>query len=291
MSGESKPTGKGINVYWPIVVLACIATVLWILEFYVFMVDYYDAHVNTGSGYWDTDVRYNAFSDFYYWFGIIWPGITVACFLLCIKLFSVHTMAGKTWLLLTISMILWFIGDFNYTIAWTWFNHLEDLPTINPGRICYISGYALMLVGIALQGRAAGTKLEGREKTILVVIVSLAITLSTIFVAIPIALTELSDPVEKGILIYYLVFDEVNIAFTIVLIFKYRGGQFARAWLIIAVGFILVAVYDIIYEYTTYVLVSETSFYFVEPIFYHGMYLTLAIGAAYLFISVRTLRV
>ena len=72
----------------------------------------------------------------------------------------------------------------------------------------------------------------------------------------------------------------------IFLALKYRGGQFARAWFIIAAGFVLMAVFDLAYTYLTNNTTGGYLSLYTDHI-YIGKSMILAIGAMYLAESVR----
>jgi hypothetical protein len=227
----------------------------------------------------------------------LWAVPVVITFILCIKVFSLKTITGKIWLLLTIAMILWFIGDAYFGLEWFFNEHNEELSGLHFGRMCYIIGYAFILVGLALQCKTGGLKIEKKEMGYIAIIEGIFIAVSLWLCVIPLIQlpvdgTYLATELDQGILVFYLIFDEVNIFLAIILIFKYRGGQFSKGWLILSIGFMVEAVYDMIYSYTSYILAQSDPFfdnawYFFEPIYYI-VYIILTVGAIYLFIAVRS---
>nr|MDO8110224.1 hypothetical protein [Candidatus Sigynarchaeota archaeon] len=274
--------------YWPILVIIIGSVLLWSYLVWLLADDYYAAFISEDPY---TEERYNIFSNLYYGISPLWGLLAVVPFLLCIKLFSFRTTAGKAWLLLTVSMVLWFLGDFFYSFVWFVF-HTEDLPSIHFGRVCYIIGYFAILLGMALQLKAGGMKLEKREVEAIAITEGAFLAVSLFLcviplIALPVDGVYIVEELDKWILIFYLIFDEVNVVLAILLIFKYRGGQFSKGWLVIAAGFMAEAAYDMIYSYMYYILQLDNSWYVFEPIYYI-VYVLLAVGAVYLFIATRS---
>ncbi len=267
-----------------------IAMAYWIYGLYFYLNDYF-VYIADPDNY--TQEMYDTFSNFYYFHATIWPVLSVLAIVACLKLFGVKNASGWTWLFLAIGFGLWMVADWYYSIEWFFNNHNEDIPSVNFARYCYVIGYGLMLAGLVNQLRLSGSKIDRKEGAIIAIIEAVFLTVSIVFVVIPL----MSVPVDGVILeefdqiflVYYVIFDEVVISLSLLLMFAYRGGQLSWSWFLIAIGFMVVAAYDLMYMYTWYIVQMEYSWYFIEP-FYYLMYVVFAIGALHLYINVKTIR-
>jgi len=275
-----------LKKYRPILVLIVGSLLVWLIVVFYFADDYIAQFINSEEPY--TLERETAFYNFYYAMSLIWGLLAVYTFVLCINVFSLKTITGKIWLLLTVAMVLWFLGDLYYALEW-FINHNTDLPSIHFGRVCYIIGFSFILVGLAAQLMVGGLKIPKKEFGYITIIEGIFLTFSLVCIVLVSQLEVYEDfgEFDKGILVFYLIFDEVNIFLSIILIFKYRGGQFSRGWLIISIGFMVEATYDMLYIYMDVIFELENAWYFFDPVYYL-MYVVLAVGALYLFLAVRS---
>ncbi len=221
---------------------------------------------------------------------VIWAILCTVCFALTMSSFGLKSMPGKVWLFLTIGVASWAIGDLLYM----YYQVIEQLPEelLFPTVADYFwtVGYLFVFVGILLQMRLASVKLTKKEVIIVNIIVAVSSVLSAFYVIWPV--------LEQDLLLYeytmeywvfsliYPVLDLVLIPLAIVLALKYRGGEFSKAWLILAIGLVVTAIYDLLYTY--FEILGAGYILFTDTI-YLGYYMLLALGALYLRSSVQSL--
>ncbi|OLS15495.1 MAG: hypothetical protein RBG13Loki_0890 [Promethearchaeota archaeon CR_4] len=279
---------SGLKKYWPILVLLVGALILWFM-LVKFFANGYNAEILNPESYWDEEGI--AFLDVYYTVAPLWNLLPIFTFILCIKVFTLKTSTGKIWALLIVAIFLWFLGDLYYSLEWFVIQSTE-LPPLRFGRICYIIGYIFILAGLAAQLKVGGLKLPKWEYVIIVLVEGIFLVILLIWWVIPLSQLPVDGEIivselDKMILVFYLIFDEVNIFLSVLLIFKYRGGQFSRGWIILSIGFMVEAVYDMLYIYTDYIYILENAWYILDLVYYL-VYVVLAVGALYIFIAIRS---
>jgi hypothetical protein len=155
---------------------------------------------------------------------------------------------GTIWGSLTIGMILWTIAE----IIWDSYQFLSDtkFPRSSPADIAWIPGYLAIIVGLTvrlhtLQMRP--TKLW--QFAVLAIFGALGIPL-VIYVIAPILNdARTSVPLEKFIILFYLVGDLVLAFLALLLLLVLNGGLLSRPWLAIAFGCFCVAMSDLLYTF------------------------------------------
>lgn len=229
-----------------------------------------------------SDPRYVNFSNIAYVTGIIWPLVAIICFIAWVKEFGINTYPGKVSLLLTIGIIIWSFADWYYPFQW-FFYLSEEYPENNPARYLYTIGYFLFVIALFMQLKVAKTKLTKNEKITLGLTWSLVTILSIIYVFAPIIQEELSEDVTiftKIFLILFSTLDLVIIMLTTLLVYRYRGGQFSRAWLLISIGFLITAGFDLLNVSIGYFAYSPYSYLITDHIYYL-IYVFFSVGALY----------
>ncbi len=221
---------------------------------------------------------------------VVWAVLCTVCIGLTLGSFGLKSQPGKVWLCLVIGVACWAVGDILYFYFQVGELRPEELLFPTEADWFWSLGYAFVFLGIILQMRLAKVKLADKEIAIVVIIIGVSVVISWIYVILPVLWDDLL--VSEYTLDYwffsldYPIFDLVLIPLAIILALKYRGGEFSKAWLIIAIGLIVTAIYDLLY---TYFELLGAGYILYTDIIYLGYYMLLGIGALYLSSSVQSL--
>lgn len=219
---------------------------------------------------------------------ISWSTIAAICFFFAMGSFGVKSTQGQVWLFMALGQVLYAIGDIIYFQLSVFGPDANPFPSL--ADIFWTLAYPLIFVGMTLQLRLASAKLTWTEIGIVLTITGIGAVATWFYILSPTIATWTSSTAAAEILfsLDYPIFDIILAPLAIFLALKYRGGQFARAWFIIAAGFVLMAAFDLAYTYFT----STTGgylFLYTDHI-YIGQYMILSLGALYLAESVRGLK-
>ncbi|OLS12657.1 MAG: conserved membrane protein of unknown function [Promethearchaeota archaeon CR_4] len=203
-----------------------------------------------------------------------------------LKAFGLKSSTGKVWFCLLLGFAFWFVGE----IIWWYFyavDNSDPFPSI--ADVFWVLGYPLLILGTLLQSRMAKIKIPLREKIVVLVVTLIIGVIGVIFIIYPIAVEPITEDFTADAQFYSLIFpilDLFLIPSALLLVFKYRGGDFSRAWLIISIGLIITAIYDLLFSYTDWqcTLTFEDLFcnaYLILDPVYISFYLMIAVGATY----------
>ncbi len=221
---------------------------------------------------------------------VIWAALCTVCFALTMGSFGLKSPPGKVWLLLTIGIACWLIGDVLYFYFQIFELRPEEMLFPTEADYFWTIGYLFVFIGILLQMRLASVKLTKIEVIVVLIVVAVSSVIAIYYVIWPV--------LEQDLLLYeytldywvfsliYPILDLVLIPLAIILAMKYRGGEFSKAWLIIAIGLVVTAIYDLLYTY--FEIIGEGYILYTD-IIYLGYYMLLGIGALYLRASVKSL--
>lgn len=219
---------------------------------------------------------------------IAWAVLSTVCFALTLSSFGLKSPPGKVWLSFTIGVACWAIGDMIYYNISVLAPIPEDFPSL--GDYFWTLGYVFVFLGIILQMRLAAVKLSKNEIISVLIVAGVSVVISWIYVIWPVLAEDLlTNEYSWEYWLFsldYPILDLILIPLAITLALKYRGGEFSKAWLIIAIGFIVTAIYDLLY---TYFELLGAGYILYTDIIYSGYYMVLAIGALYLRSSVQSL--
>ncbi len=221
---------------------------------------------------------------------VAWASLCALCFILALTSFGLKSSPGKVWLCIAIGIIFWVIGDLIYLYLQVVLELPEEelFPVI--ADYFWSTGYVFVFLGMILQMRLATVKITKLEVGVVVAIVAVSTIISLIWVILPVLDSLILDPslnAEYWVFsLDYPILDLVLIPLAIILALKYRGGEFSKAWLLIAIGFIVTAIYDLLY---TYFEIFSEGYLLYTDIIYLAYYMLLGIGALYLRSSVQSL--
>jgi hypothetical protein len=222
---------------------------------------------------------------------VVWASVCVVCFGLTLRSFGLKTVPGKVWLCFALGLLCWVIAD----VLYLYFQVIALLPEeqLFPTIADYFwsIGYFFVFLGIILQMRLASVKLARNEKIIAILIATLATIVSLIFVIIPVLESLIADSTLSYeywfFSLDYPIFDLILIPLAVVLVQKYRGGQFSKSWILISLGFVVTAIYDSLF---TYFEIFSEGYLLYTDLLYIGYYMILAIGAIYLRSSLKSVK-
>ena len=266
-------------------IIGLIVLVVEIIGYYIDFIAIQD------PAYWENDLYYNRFANFAYGLVLFWPVFLIIALTLWIIEYGIRTYPGRVWLLITIGLFIWGLADSYSVIRW-FFLHDEEYPELNIARFLYVIGYLVMIIGLILQIRVGQTKLSKSNYIVLGLISLVIIGVSLWFVIIPLILYPL-DPLDesftiisKVFLIYFSVMDVILIVLVLLLVFRYQGGQFAISWLIVGIGFLIMALFDLQNAYIGYLLYEQyagvfwyDNLWYLTGHLYNISYLLIALGA------------
>lgn len=205
---------------------------------------------------------------------------TIAVYL-GVKSFSEVMEERKSWQLINIGLILFLLGELSWAIQEIFLRIKNPFPSI--ADFFWLLGYLPFFVGLILREQQLRVPLYAREKLFLASIILVIITVSSFFLFLPIANSNIGI-VEKFLDIAYPLGDLALIipVFSIMIIF---GKHFlGRPWMFIALGLALIGIADTIFSYLTWYelywkeLHSPTNL--VDLLWVAG-YLTMALGGFY----------
>jgi hypothetical protein len=252
---------------------------------------YYIYDYNLWMAELGTDETYYIFTTYEYLHILFWAILAVTNFFLTFKVFGWNSTQGKVWFFIGIGLLCWVIGDAYYTYMWVVLE-LEEYPEPNPARILYTIGYFILIIGVGFQLSLSKVELAKKEWVIILIIELVIIVLGVIYCIMPIVNTEVSETFliqTKIFQFVYSSFDFLMIFLSLVLIFRYKGGQFGKSWIILAVGFFLSGFYDLLYLFYYQIDPEYTYYYYYLDHVYYWLYIILGLGAIHLRSSMKLL--
>lgn len=230
-----------------------------------------------------TEGLYNIYGDVA---TLIWSIFASVSFILVINTFKFNTPNGKAWFFLGIGLLLWTIGDIIFAY-YDWFLP-GDPPFPSVADYAYTAGYPMLIIGMILQIRIAKVKLPLREILIVLGITIVIAIIELVFLVIPMIQYPIGPDFTISQLIFSIVYpigDTLIAPFALLLIFKYKGGEFAKVWFIIAIGFLVAIFADFVFSLGEWNGVYP-NWWWVDLVFI-GYYMLFAIGSRYLVNSMK----
>ena len=194
-------------------------------------------------------------------------------------LYKISTLIGKVWLLLGVGMAAWAIAEAIYT-------YLEEFTSIPPfpsvADVFYIGAYLPLIAGLIIQMIILQIKLPIRDK----VIIAIIYTAICVFILVSVVVLPIQAvyPIpEEEIFDYalgasYPILDLILILSILVVFAKLRHGKINLAWILLLVGFFVITVADIAFNWVEAFKVEEVLFEFYDLLFLMG-YVIILIGA------------
>lgn len=213
-------------------------------------------------------------------------------FALTMSSFTLHTAPGRVWLFFTLGIVCWLVGD----IIWMYNQVImplpEELQFPSVADYFWSLGYPLVFIAIAMQLSLAKVKLNSKEILGVLIIIGVSVVISTFTIILPVIESLMGDPtltVEYWIFsLDYPILDLILLPAAIVLAMKYRGGEFSKAWSVISLGFLLSAIFDLLFTY--FENFGEGYLFLYTDHLYIAYYMILGIGGVYLWSSLRKVK-
>ena len=212
---------------------------------------------------------------------LMWSFLTFLTFLSVAVLFGLKTIPGKIWLFLSLGIMFWFLGD----VIWAYYELILELPSPFPSiaDYAYSIGYPLLFVGIIMQVRSINIKLPKLELFVIILVQSIITVLVFILLIFPIAQEEITEDFTATQLfwsIFYPCGDLILLLGALLLISKYKGGDFSKVWLLLAIGLLIVVAADLVFSYYSWLELEAIWAYY--DLLFIGYNMILVITAVYL---------
>lgn len=158
---------------------------------------------------------------------------------------------GRVWLYLMAGMFLWTVGEAIWAYYEVILNKVTPYPSV--ADIAWVFGYIPLVLAMVIRLRSLQTTPERQQTLISTGISAVLAIIALIFVIGPIVLADDYDSrFEQFIDILYPLGD-LALAYTAMLCMAaLTGGLLSRTWLLIASGFVLLAISDLLFVYTTW---------------------------------------
>jgi hypothetical protein len=203
-------------------------------------------------------------------------------------LYKISTYIGKSFLMLGIGILELAIGDFIYSY-YELYTDISPFPSI--ADIFYLSSYVPLITGLILQMKLLKISLSYQEKTFIAIMFGI-ISIFVVITVIILPLHEYYNLLEKELIEYvisvqYPVYDLVLILCIMVVFAKLRYGDINIAWLLLLIGFLLITVADILFNWIQNV-VEELLFEPFDLFFIIGYVLIINSTSKIIIIMVET---
>lgn len=150
------------------------------------------------------------------------------------------------WLMLGMGLILWGGGE----AIWAVYDLLLEEPeSVTLADFLWVIGYIPLFIALYLRFRTLRASPERGRIIAVVLIAALLIALAAIYVFQPILADEELSSLERIVYILYPVGDLIIGILALLVVFTLSGGALSRPWALIASGFLIVAVADLLYSY------------------------------------------
>ncbi len=158
-------------------------------------------------------------------------------------MYKMSTAVGKMWFLLGLGILLFGVGEFIYS----YYDIFTDIaPSPSPADVFYLGAYVPLTIGFIKQMKLTPISMSKNEKILISVVFGTICTVVVIFVIIPILSFELTF--EYFVWALYPLVDLVVIICILVVFMKLRHGKINTAWMLILLGFLAMAMADIIFD-------------------------------------------
>lgn len=165
------------------------------------------------------------------------------------KIYGWKSVQGKIWLLLTLGIFFWFLGEF------TWFVYEIMLRIPNPfpslADAAWLLGYPIIFLSLILLWRSTGI-IPAKKIIFIFIATALAAVVSSYFLLGPIATDIEISHTERFLDLAYPIGDLIIIFGALIVPFVFGKGILSRSWFIISLGFLASAVADTLFSYLTW---------------------------------------
>lgn len=175
------------------------------------------------------------------------------------------------WALWTIAEVLWVVYGYIY----------QEIPYPSPADFFWLIGYIPMGLGLYSRIREIPVKLSQAQKMVLWATSLTTILITFFFILIPIIQNnDATRWLESALNIIYPLADLFLLIIVLRLIFVYRSGDYGFGWNLLAVGFILHSISNLIFSYAS---LSDLYYPDLKVNFISGMAVDVPYNLSYLF--------
>jgi len=212
--------------------------------------------------------------------GLIFPVGAALVGLYTSRIFGFKSANGRALLLITAGIACWAIGEI---LFWVFANIMNIDPFPSLADAFFLLAYPFFGVGIYQSFTTAGVKLKQVNRLLLVTVLSASLVLTVLvaYFGVYLAYDASADPLANVVNVVYGLGDLVLVIFsmlTILVASEYKGGKLASFWKIMASGFILILIADIVFAiYGDQILNDIKPYTYVDLIWTAG-YQLLAYG-------------
>lgn len=154
---------------------------------------------------------------------------------------------SQVWLFLGLGMAFYALGE----IVWVFYNfNGVEAPYPSLGDLFWVISYPLVLIALVNKNRLLGARLDRKQVALSVGLGLVILLVIGFFVLLPIlADAGTTRTVEKALNVFYPVMDLLFLITTSFLVITLWRGRLALTWNLIAVGFSVMALADILFVY------------------------------------------
>jgi hypothetical protein len=194
-----------------------------------------------------------------------------------VKSFTMKSAMGRSLAFILTGMLMWGFGN----LAWLYYNVVMgiELPYPSLADVGYIGMIPFASFGLLLLLRSVKIKFD-KAAILKITLIPIAMFLVTYLLFIQSKLAEDADPVVKILNVAYPVGDVVFLSFGLAILSLVKGGKMFRPIGIICAGFIVEAVADFVFSWST-----STGTYYVgslADLFFALAFFTLGLGMYYI---------
>ncbi len=155
------------------------------------------------------------------------------------------------WLSLTLGLLLWALAE--GVAAYYEFILRQDIPYPSPADALWLLAYIPLSAGLYLRFRSLRVVLEARQWAYVLLPFLAILVLGLILVILPLLLdTSYGTLVERLIGAAYPVGDLMLLLGVLLSALALAGGELGRMWRLVAGGFLVVAVSDLLFTYASW---------------------------------------
>lgn len=201
----------------------------------------------------------------------ILPALGILLGILVSVRYRVKGNHGKAWVLLTLAMVSWYVGELTFVYENEY--DVEDITSFT-SDIFYILGYPL-LFGFAVFYIKARKKIISRQMILAASVISMALVIPSLYISFDLEEGTL-EPFEVFIVTIYPVLDGVVLAPALIGMILFFRGQVNLLWTLMIIGLLCDVTGDTLYL-GSYI---DDSYYpgHISDLFYLWGYLLFAFG-------------
>ena len=205
------------------------------------------------------------------------------------QLYGIKTINGRIWALMALGIFLWALGE----TIWAYYEVIkgEDTPYPSVADVAWIMGYPFLFIALIMQSKMVEVPLKREEIGALISFVGIISIITIAYLIEPIIAEETGPDYSVSQKITDLAYPTMDLflLFFVGLIFlKFRGGNISKSWLLLLLGFFIMALADIFFAYQCWQGTYETAAFPKVDLLWIYSYAIFAVGAWY---TVNILRV